>query len=121
MPYIRPTEAGKALGVYPRTLARWSKDGKIKAIKTEGWQRRDDIAEYLLRGGVDSPSQFPGIMLSQAKEPVQNWVFWMCQMSNISRQCTTKLAGVEVSCLCSASLCTSPGQVQSFGFMPKFL
>jgi predicted site-specific integrase-resolvase len=47
MPYVTPTEAANALGVNPRTLARWSKDGLIKAIKTEAGQRRYDIAEYL--------------------------------------------------------------------------
>jgi excisionase family DNA binding protein len=47
MPYVTPREAANALGVNPRTLARWSEDGKIKAIKTEAGQRRYDIAEYL--------------------------------------------------------------------------
>jgi putative resolvase len=36
-----------ALGVNPRTLARWSEDGLIKTIKTEAGHRRYDIAEYL--------------------------------------------------------------------------
>jgi excisionase family DNA binding protein len=47
MPYVTPREAANALGVNPRTLARWSEDGKIKAIKTEAGQRRYDIVEYL--------------------------------------------------------------------------
>ena len=47
MPYVTPREAAKALGVNPRTLARWSEDGLIKTIKTEAGQRRYDIAEYL--------------------------------------------------------------------------
>jgi DNA-binding transcriptional MerR regulator len=47
MPYVTPTEAANAVGVNPRTLARWSEDGKIKVIKTEAGQRRYDIAEYL--------------------------------------------------------------------------
>jgi excisionase family DNA binding protein len=47
MPYVTPREAANALGVNPRTLARWSEDGKIKAIKTEAGQRRYDLAEYL--------------------------------------------------------------------------
>ncbi|WP_293152447.1 MULTISPECIES: IS607 family transposase [unclassified Microcoleus] len=47
MPYVTPREAANALGVNPRTLARWSEDGKIKTIKTEAGQRRYDIAEYL--------------------------------------------------------------------------
>ena len=47
MPYVTPREAANALGVNPRTLARWSEDGKIKSIKTEAGQRRYDIAEYL--------------------------------------------------------------------------
>ena len=44
---VTPREAAKALGVNPRTLARWSEDGPIKTIKTEAGQRRYDIAEYL--------------------------------------------------------------------------
>src|SRR5919199_4928856 len=47
MPYVTPTEAANAVGVNPRTLARWSEDGLIKTIKTEAGQRRYDIAEYL--------------------------------------------------------------------------
>ncbi|MGB3264930.1 MAG: IS607 family transposase [Microcoleus sp.] len=47
MPYVTPREAANALGVNPRTLARWSEDGLIKTIKTEAGQRRYDIAEYL--------------------------------------------------------------------------
>ena len=47
MPYVTPREAANALGVNPRTLARWSEDDLIKAIKTEAGQRRYDIAEYL--------------------------------------------------------------------------
>ena len=47
MPYVTPREAANALGVNPRTLARWSEDGLIKTIKTDAGQRRYDIAEYL--------------------------------------------------------------------------
>ncbi|WP_341737141.1 IS607 family transposase [Microcoleus sp. CAWBG640] len=47
MPYVTPREAANALGVNPRTLARWSEDGKIKVIKTPAGQRRYEIAEYL--------------------------------------------------------------------------
>ncbi|XZN94507.1 MAG: IS607 family transposase [Microcoleus sp.] len=47
MPYVTPRKAANALGVNPRTLARWSEDGLIKTIKTEAGQRRYDIAEYL--------------------------------------------------------------------------
>ncbi|XZO00726.1 MAG: IS607 family transposase [Microcoleus sp.] len=47
MPYVTPREAANALGVNPRTLARWSEDGLIKVIKTPAGQRRYDIAEYL--------------------------------------------------------------------------
>ncbi|XZO02378.1 MAG: IS607 family transposase [Microcoleus sp.] len=47
MPYVTPREAANALGVNPRTLARWSEDGLIKVIKTPAGQRRYEIAEYL--------------------------------------------------------------------------
>lgn len=47
MPYVTPRQAANALGVNPRTFARWSEDGKIKTIKTDSGQRRYDIASYL--------------------------------------------------------------------------
>ena len=47
MPYVTPRQAANALGVNPRTLARWSEEGKIKTIKTESGQRRYDLADYL--------------------------------------------------------------------------
>jgi putative resolvase len=41
-------EAGKILGVTPKTLRLWEKEGKIQSFKTEGGHRRYQLAELLL-------------------------------------------------------------------------
>ena len=63
MPYVTPREAAKALGVNPRTLARWSEDGLIKTIKTEAGQRRYDIVEYLKQKSGTSELARPSTVL----------------------------------------------------------
>lgn len=40
-------EAGKILGVTPKTIRLWEKEGKIKSHKTEGGHRRYIISELL--------------------------------------------------------------------------
>ncbi|MEO0043840.1 MAG: hypothetical protein RL329_3288 [Bacteroidota bacterium] len=42
-------EASKILGVTPKTLRLWEKEGKIQSYKTDGGHRRYQLAE-LLRG-----------------------------------------------------------------------
>ena len=37
---LTPAEAARALGVAPRTLARWSADGRLTAVRTPGGHRR---------------------------------------------------------------------------------
>lgn len=59
MPYVTPRQAASALGVNPRTLARWEEEGKIRAIKTESGQRRYDLAEYVKRKSGASSSIRP--------------------------------------------------------------
>ena len=43
--HVTPSEAARILGVHTGTLRRWENEGKIKAIKTPGGQRR-----YILPG-----------------------------------------------------------------------
>lgn len=38
-------EASKILGVTPKTLRIWEKDGKIKSYKTEGGHRRYNLQD----------------------------------------------------------------------------
>lgn len=38
--YITPAETARILGVHPQSLRRWEKEGKIKAYRTPGGQRR---------------------------------------------------------------------------------
>ena len=42
---ITPDEAAEMLGVQPRTVARWSDDGRLWRTFTRGGQRRYDRAE----------------------------------------------------------------------------
>ncbi len=44
--YVTPGEAVRILGVCDRTLRYWEEQGKIKAIRTAGGQRRYDITTY---------------------------------------------------------------------------
>jgi putative resolvase len=73
MPYVTPRQAAIALGVNPRTLARWSEDGKIKAIKTESGQRRYDLASYLKQK-------------SGTTEPLRNHTVLYARVSTSSQQ-----------------------------------
>jgi putative resolvase len=47
-------EASKILGVTPKTLRLWEKEGKIKCYKTDGGHRRYQLAELL--GGTKKTS-----------------------------------------------------------------
>lgn len=43
-------ELAAIFNVHPRTVARWDDDGKIKAVRTPGGQRRfrrSEVAEFL--------------------------------------------------------------------------
>lgn len=42
---ITITEASKELGVTPKTLRAWEKEGKIKSYKTDGGHRRYNLQE----------------------------------------------------------------------------
>lgn len=56
-PFLTPGEVADRLGVDSKTIARWARDGKIKASKTIGGHRRyrtsavDELAQQL---GVDN-------------------------------------------------------------------
>lgn len=43
--HVTPSEAARILGVHTGTLRRWENEGKIKAIKTPGGQRRYILPE----------------------------------------------------------------------------
>ena len=45
MDLITPDEAAELLGVTPKTLARWSDEGRLWRTFTAGGQRRYDQAE----------------------------------------------------------------------------
>lgn len=92
MPYVTPREAANALGVNPRTLARWSEDGKIKAIKTEAGQRRYDLASYLKqKSGITEPDRASTVLYAR--------VSTSSQKDDLCRQTealTTSYPGCEV-------------------------
>jgi putative resolvase len=46
-------EAGKILGVTPKTLRLWEKEGRIASKRTEGGHRRYDPAD-LIKGGTEN-------------------------------------------------------------------
>jgi excisionase family DNA binding protein len=50
---ITISEAGKLLGVTPKTLRLWEKEGKITSIKTNGGHRRYDVSKILNKKIVD--------------------------------------------------------------------
>lgn len=52
---MRPKEAATVLGVDTRTLARWCREGKLRAITLPGGHRRYDRVEIQERIGVGEP------------------------------------------------------------------
>jgi excisionase family DNA binding protein len=54
MKYVSPKEAARQLGVHPGSLRRWENEGKIKAVKTPGGQRRYSI-EDIQRARGETP------------------------------------------------------------------
>ncbi|MEQ9551063.1 MAG: IS607 family transposase [Coleofasciculus sp. G3-WIS-01] len=45
MSYVTPKQAAKILGVHVSSLRRWESEGKLRAIRTPGGQRRYDLKE----------------------------------------------------------------------------
>jgi len=45
MSYVTPKQAAQILGVHVSSLRRWENEGKLKAIRTPGGQRRDLLSE----------------------------------------------------------------------------
>jgi excisionase family DNA binding protein len=39
-PHLRPAEAAELLGVHPKTVTRWAKEGKLPFRRTLGGHRR---------------------------------------------------------------------------------
>lgn len=52
MQHVTPKEAAKILGVHVSSLRRWENEGKLKAIRTPGGQRRFDLEEVEKAAGV---------------------------------------------------------------------
>ncbi|MDH6097793.1 MerR family DNA-binding transcriptional regulator, partial [Anabaenopsis sp. FSS-46] len=52
MQHITPKEAAKILGVHVSSLRRWENEGKLKAIRTPGGQRRFILEEVEKIGGI---------------------------------------------------------------------
>jgi putative resolvase len=52
MQHITPKEAAKILGVHVSSLRRWENEGKVKAIRTPGGQRRFILEEVEKIGGI---------------------------------------------------------------------
>lgn len=44
-PILSPREVAAMLGVHPKTVTRWAKDGKITAVRTLGGHRRYRASE----------------------------------------------------------------------------
>ncbi|MBW4571374.1 MAG: IS607 family transposase [Tolypothrix carrinoi HA7290-LM1] len=52
MHHVTPKEAAKILGVHVSSLRRWENEGKLKAIRTPGGQRRFALEEVEKAAGV---------------------------------------------------------------------
>lgn len=52
MQHVTPKEASKILGVHVSSLRRWENEGKLKAIRTPGGQRRFILEEVLKVQGM---------------------------------------------------------------------
>lgn len=56
MQHVTPKEAAKILGVHVSSLRRWENEGKLKAIRTPGGQRRFVLCEVAKSAGGSTPS-----------------------------------------------------------------
>ncbi|WP_127081851.1 IS607 family transposase [Dulcicalothrix desertica] len=54
--YVPPRVAATQLGVCTKTLERWEKEGKIKAYRTQGGQRRYDVNSVVATRPIDKPT-----------------------------------------------------------------
>lgn len=55
MSYVTPKQAAKILGVHVSSLRRWESEGKLKAIRTPGGQRRYSLEEVEASAGQSQP------------------------------------------------------------------
>ncbi len=55
MSYVTPKQAAKILGVHVSSLRRWESEGKLKAIRTPGGQRRYSLKEVEKAAGQSRP------------------------------------------------------------------
>jgi excisionase family DNA binding protein len=84
-------EASKILGVTPKTLRLWEKEGKIQSFKTEGGHRRYQLAE-LLRGtkNTDLTLAYARVSSSEQKQDLER----QCQVLEI--YCASKGFDLEL-------------------------
>lgn len=58
MPYVKPKEAKKILGVTDDTLRRWAREGKLPYLQTKGGNRRlYDVGHFLEENNKTRPHQ----------------------------------------------------------------
>ena len=52
---LTPAEVAVLFGVNPKTVTRWARTGKLRAIRTLGGHRRYDASEVrrVLKGGTE--------------------------------------------------------------------
>lgn len=59
--YLRTSEVADLLGVSPKTVSRWAKEGKLPFLKTLGGHRRYPEAEIrMLADTLAEPETSPG-------------------------------------------------------------
>lgn len=65
-------EATKLLGVTPKTLRLWEKDGKIKSVRTSGGHRRYNVADLIGNKKNDSVTiAYTRVSTSEQKEDLK--------------------------------------------------
>lgn len=65
-------EATKLLGVTPKTLRLWEKDGKIKSVRTSGGHRRYNVADLIGNKKNDSVTiAYARVSTSEQKEDLK--------------------------------------------------
>ena len=80
---LRIGDAAEMLGVSVETVRRWSRDGRLGAVRTSGGQRlvsREDVARLMSerrRGSADRPivaqsarNRFPGVITRVEKDKI---------------------------------------------------
>src|SRR5687768_15828177 len=72
--WLSLNEAAKVLGVHPSTLRRWSDEGHVPSVRTEGGHRRFD--RDALREIHTRQQEKPGALLASAKAIPADEAHW---------------------------------------------